>query len=223
MCGRFASTTPPDAIARLVKAMNPVPNVAPSWNIAPSQQAMAVRRQPKTGERHLDLLTWGFVPHWAKDLKAERKPINARAETVASSPMFRAAFVHNRCLVPADAYYEWHTAPDGKHPFAFARRDQNPIMFGGIWDILQGESGVLRTFSLLTTAANDTARTIHDRMPVIVESGDWPVWLGEEDGDATALLRPADDNILRAWPVSRRVNSPANNEISLLDPMPTTL
>ena len=87
----------------MVKAINPVPNVAPSWNIAPSQQAMAVRRHPKAGERHLDLLTWGFMPHWADDPRAERKPINARAETVAKSPMFRAAFAHNRCLVPADA------------------------------------------------------------------------------------------------------------------------
>ncbi len=99
MCGRFASFTPPDAIARLVEAVNPVPNVAPSWNIAPSQQAMVVRRHPKTGERHLDLLTWGFVPHWAEDPKTEHKPINARAETVATSPMFRAAFAHSRCLV----------------------------------------------------------------------------------------------------------------------------
>ena len=217
MCGRFASYTPPDAIARLVKAVNPVPNVAPSWNIAPSQQAMAVRRHPKTGERHLDLLTWGFVPHWVEDPRTERKPINARAETVATSPMFRAAFAHNRCLVPADAYYEWQTAPDGKHPYAAARRDGAPMMLAGIWDIWQGEAPPrLRTFAILTTSANATARPIHDRMPVIVEPDGWPLWLGEVEGDATTLLHPAGD-VLRCWPVSRRVNSPANNNADLLN------
>jgi putative SOS response-associated peptidase YedK len=220
MCGRFVTTTPAEAIARMVKAVNPVPNVAPSWNIAPSQQAMAVRKHLKTGERHLDLLTWGFVPHWADDLKTERKPINARAETVASSPMFRTAFAHNRCLVPADAYYEWRAAPDGKQPYAFARQDGAPMMLAGLWDIWQGTDGVrLRSFTLITTDANDIARPIHDRMPVIVEAEGWPLWLGEEDGDAGALLCPAGAAILKAWPVSRRVNSPANNDAQLLDEM----
>jgi len=216
MCGRFASYTPPEAIAQMVKAMNPVPNVAPSWNIAPSQQAMAVRRHPKTGERHLDLLTWGFVPHWADDPKAERKPINARAETVATTPMFRAAFAHNRCLVPADAYYEWQVTDGGKHPYAFARKDGAPMLLAGLWDVWQGENGTrMRSFTLITTTANATARPIHDRMPAIVEAGDWPLWLGDVEGDAKTLLRPAGD-VLHCWPVSRRVNSPANNDADLL-------
>ena len=218
MCGRFVSITPPEAIARMVKAVTPVPNMAPSWNIAPSQQAMAVRRHPKTGERHLDLLTWGFVPHWADDLKTERKPINARAETVVSSPMFRAAFAHNRCLVPADAYYEWQATPDGKQPYAFARQDGVPMMLAGLWDVWQGAAGAsLRSFTLITTSANDTARPIHDRMPVILEAGDWPLWLGDDEGEPGALLRPAGDEILKARPVSRRVNSPANNDAQLME------
>jgi len=218
MCGRFVSTTPAEAIARMVKAVNPVPNFAPSWNIAPSQQAMAVRRHPKTGERHLDLLTWGFVPHWADDPNTERKPINARAETVAASPMFRAAFAHNRCLIPTDAYYEWQAAPDGKQPYAFARQDGAPMMLAGLWDIWQGADGArLRSFTLITTDANDIARPIHGRMPAIIETEDWPLWLGDDEGDAGALLRPAGGDILRAWPVSRRVNSPANNDAHLLE------
>ncbi len=175
----------------MVKAVNPVPNVAPSWNIAPSQQAMAVRRHPKTGERHLDLLTWGFVPHWADDPNTERKPINARAETVATSPMFRAAFAHNRCLVPADAYYEWKAAPDGKQPYAFARQDGEPMMLAGLWDVWQGDGDArLRSFTLITTSANEIARPIHDRMPVIVEAGDWPLWLGDDEGDQGSCCGP---------------------------------
>jgi putative SOS response-associated peptidase YedK len=217
MCGRFVRTTPPEAIARMVKAVNPVPNVAPSWNIAPSQQAMAVRRHPKTGELHIDLLTWGFVPHWADDPNTERKPINARAETVATSPMFRAAFAHNRCLVAADAYYEWQAASDGKQPYAFARQDGAPTMLTGLWDVWQGEgSASLCSFTLITTGANEIARPTHDRMPVIVEAGDWPLWLGDDEGNAGELLRPAGDEVLKAWPVSRRVNSPANNDPRLL-------
>lgn len=218
MCGRFVSTMPPEAIARMVKAVNPVPNMAPSWNIAPSQQAMAVRRHPKTGERHLDLLTWGFVPHWADDPNTERKPINARAETVATSPMFRAAFAHNRCLVPADAYYEWQATTDGKQPYAFARQDGAPMMLAGLCDVWQGaDKARLRSFTLITTSANEIARPIHDRMPVIVEAGNWPLWLGDEEGDAGELLRPAGDEVLKAWSVSRRVNSPANNDAQLVD------
>jgi putative SOS response-associated peptidase YedK len=218
MCGRYASTTPPEMVRRLVKSVNPVPNIAPSWNVAPSQQALAVRRHPQTGERHLDLLTWGFLPRWADDPKAERKPINARGETVATNRTFRAAFAHSRCLVPADAYYEWQAAPDGKHPFAFARRDAQPMMFAGVWDIWQGTTGeTIRSFAIITTGANASARAIHTRMPVIVEPEDWPLWLGETEGDAAGLLHPPPESVLRAWPVSRRVNTPGNNDAGLLE------
>src|SRR5690349_3249548 len=106
MCGRFASFLPAEAIARLFRTVNPLPNLAPSWNLAPSQDAPVVRRHPKTGERHLDLLRWGLIPYFTQDPKGGRKPINARAETVASSGMFRAAFERRRCLVPAAAFYD---------------------------------------------------------------------------------------------------------------------
>ena len=117
MCGRYASFLPAEAIARLFEAANPVPNVAASWNVAPSQPAMVVRRHPESGERHLDLLSWGLVPHFTKDLKTARKPINARSETAATSGMFRGALAARRCLVPAEAFYEWR---------AMARRSPSP-------------------------------------------------------------------------------------------------
>ncbi len=104
MCGRYASSRPPELIARLFQTVNALPNVAPSWNFAPSQFAMVVRRHPETGERHLDLLQWGLVPHWSKDPPKTKHPINARAETVAASGMFCGAFAQRRCLVPADAF-----------------------------------------------------------------------------------------------------------------------
>jgi putative SOS response-associated peptidase YedK len=218
MCGRYASHLPAAAIAQLFRNSVPVPNAAPSWNVAPSQAALVVRRQPETGERRLDLLNWGFLPHWTKDLKAARRPINARAETVQSSPMWRDAFARRRCLVPADAFYEWQPVPDGpKQPYAIARQDGEPTAFAGLWDGWRSPEGeVVRTFAIIVTAANDTVAPIHDRMPVILERADWPGWLGEMDADPAMLLRPAADDVLRVWPVSRAVNSPHTNGPELL-------
>ena len=220
MCGRYASVLPPELIARMFGAVNAVPNVAPTWNIAPSQPAMVIRRHPKTGDRHLDLLRWGLVPHFTKRPKTARKPINARAETVASSSMFQGAFARRRALVPATAFYEWRTDAEagGKQPYAIARTDGQPMAFAGLWEIWRPPNGEkLRTFAIITTDANATMRQLHDRMPVILEPDDWPVWLGEVPSDRTALLRPAAEGVLRLWPVSRAVNSVRNNTPDLLD------
>ena len=221
MCGRFSSTTPPASVARLFKTAGAVPNTTPSWNVAPSQPAMVVRRHPESGERRLDLLTWGLVPHWTKDLPKARKPINARAETVATSPMFREAFHRRRCIVPADAFYEWQAQDDGpKQPYAIARRDGDLLAFAGLWEGWRGPAGeILRTFSIIVTVANEDLAPIHDRMPVILEQRDWPAWLGEQEADPTELLRPAEAGTVRIWPVSTRVNKPANNDAALLEPV----
>ncbi len=208
-------------MARLFKTAGAVPNAAPSWNVAPSQPAMVVRRHPETGERRLDLLTWGLVPHWTKDLAKARKPINARAETVATSPMFREAFHRRRCIVPADAFYEWQAQDNGpKQPYAIARRDGYLLAFAGLWEGWRGPAGeILRTFSIIVTVANEDLAPIHDRMPVILEQRDWPAWLGEQEADPTELLRPAEAGTVRIWPVSTRVNKPANNDAALLEPV----
>lgn len=222
MCGRFASFQPPDALRQLFRTVNPVPEEArPSWNVAPSQPALVVRRHPETGARHLDLLIWGLVPHWTKDLKTARRPINARAETVASSGMFRSAYAARRCLVPVDAWYEWQTTAAGKQPFAFARPDRETMAFAGLWESwkAEGTGKVLRTFTTLTTAPNTVAALVHDRMPVILQPADWPVWLGEAAGDPGALLRPAPDEFVETWPVSREVNTPRHNNPELLAPV----
>jgi putative SOS response-associated peptidase YedK len=192
MCGRFASYLPPDAIRALFRTKNAVPNLPPSWNVAPTQAAMVVRLNPETNDRHLNLLKWGLIPHFTKVLKAARKPINARAETVASSGMFRGALERRRCLVHADAFYEWRAMPDGKQPYAIGRKDGAPLAFAGIWEDWRGPEGeTLRSFAILTTSANATMHTLHDRMPVILEEEHWPVWLGERAGEPTGLMRPA--------------------------------
>jgi putative SOS response-associated peptidase YedK len=221
MCGRYANFLPAEAIARLFRTVNPLPNLAPSWNVAPTQPAMVVRRHPETGDRHLDLLKWGLVPAFKKDLRQGRWSINARAETVATLGMFRAALAKRRCLVPAGAFYEWKAEPTGKQPFAIARTDGNPMAFAGLWEAWRYPDGeILRTFTILTTYANSTMAKLHERMPVILEPADWPTWLGEAEGDPTALLHPAADHVLRLWPVSRRVNTPKNNDAQLLDRVP---
>lgn len=119
MCGRYASILTPDAIAAFFRTVNPPPNLRPSWNFAPTMQGPVIRRHPQTGERHLDALTWGLVPHFVTDLKAAPRPTNARAEGIATTPMFRAAYAARRCLVPAAAFYEWQTlAPAAAAPLA---------------------------------------------------------------------------------------------------------
>ena len=221
MCGRFASALPPEMIARIFRTRGVLPNAGPSWNIAPSNQAMVVRRHPEAGERRLDLLTWGFLPHWTKDLRNSRQPINARAETVATSRMFRDAFARRRGLVPADAFYEWQKR-DGapKQPYAIARADGRPLALAGIWEGWRGPGHeIIRSFAIIVTEANAEMAPIHDRMPVIIEEADWPAWLGETEADATELLRPAAAGVLRIWPVSTRVNRPANNDEQVLEPV----
>ena len=153
----------------LFRAAGPAPNLAPNWNVAPTNNAMVVRRHPRTGERQLDLLRWGLIPSWTFTLKQAR-PINGRSETAATNGMFKAALASRRCLVPADAFYEWLVAPDGKQPYAIARRDGSPLAFAGLWEWWKApDDELVRTFAILTTAANATMRQLHERMPVILE------------------------------------------------------
>ena len=218
MCGRIASQLPPELIRSLFGTVGTTPNLAPNWNVAPTQDAMVIRRHPETGVRRLDLLRWGLIPSWTKDIKAARKPINARSETAGSSGMFKAALASRRCLVPMDAFYEWQTLPDGKQPYAIARADGTPLVLAGLWEGWRSPDGeVVRTFAIMTTDANATMHELHDRMPVVLEPQAWAVWLGESAEDASDLMRPARDGVLRLWPVSRAVNSVRNNGPELLD------
>jgi putative SOS response-associated peptidase YedK len=220
MCGRYASFLPPDLIARLFGTRNLLPNLKPTWNMAPTMDAPVVRRHPESGERHLDALTWGFVPAFTKVLKEARRPVNARSETVATSGMFRNAFARRRCLVPAAAFYEWQATPAGKIPHAIARADGDPLAFAGIWEGWRSPDGdILRGFAILTTTANAQMSVLHERMPVILEPDDWPGWLNEAEVDPVTLLRPAHEGVLRLWPVDKRVGNVRNDGPELLLPV----
>lgn len=183
-----------------------------------------MRSHPETAERHLDALKWGLLPAWTKDPDHARRPINARAETVAQLPTFRGAFAKRRAIVVMEAFYEWRRPEkQPKQPFAIARADGSPLALAGLWEGFKGASGeVIRTFCLLTTSSNQLMGTIHDRMPVVLQPADWPLWLGETEGDATKLLlRSADENVLRLWPISTAVNAVRNNGPDLLAPLQT--
>lgn len=207
MCGRFASYLPPDAIRALFRTTNAVPNLPPSWNVAPTQAAMVVRLNSEMNGRHLDLLQWGLVPHFTRDLKA------AQADQCAVGDRRQLGHVPRRdrtppvpgacgCLLRMARDAGWQAAlcdqPKGWRANGLCR-SLGRLARTGRRDHC--------SFAILTTAANATMQTLHDRMPVILEEEHWPVWLGERAGEPTGLMRSADDGLLHLWAVSRAVNS----------------
>ncbi len=181
-----------------------------------------VRLNRDTGKRELSLLRWGLVPFWAKDTKIAYNTINARAEEAAAKPAFREAMKKRRCLVPADAFYEWkRLEPRTKQPFAVALKSGKPFAFAGLWESWWPKDGeALETFTILTTDPNEVMEPIHNRMPVILEPDDYDRWLNPGDPMRLPvdLLRPYNAEPMTAWPVSERVGNVRNNNPELLGP-----
>ncbi|MDX1499042.1 MAG: SOS response-associated peptidase [Woeseiaceae bacterium] len=215
MCGRFAFYSPAEATARLFDASGSL-DVRPRYNIAPTQDIAAIR--PHEDGRELVALRWGLVPFWAKDPSIGNRMINARAETVAEKPAFRAAYRRRRCLVPADGFYEWKKERQGKTPWLISRKDGAPFAFAGLWERWTSkETGEdIESATLITTAANDFMAELHDRMPVILDPGSADRWLagGDDALDYAIGHMPP----LRAWPVDRRVNNARNEGEELIRP-----
>ncbi len=222
MCGRFLLTSPVESLGRLF-GFPERPNLAPRYNIAPTQSVVVVRSDPELAGHHLALLRWGLVPFWAKSRVIGARMINARAETLSDKPAFRAAFRHRRCLILTDGFYEWQKRDDGtKQPYVIQRRDLAPFAFAGLWESWEDkEQGAnLETCSIVTTEANDVLRPVHHRMPVILEGQEArEQWLQPSSGpaDLQPLLRPAGEEAWVARPVSSRVNKVTNDGAELLD------
>jgi len=223
MCGRVAQKTPLSEIRVLFETVNPVPNAAPTYNGAPTDMLPAVRRD-QDGRCSLDLLRWGLVPWWAKDIKIGARCINAMAETVAAKPAFRDAFERRqRCIVPVDAFYEWKKTGTGKQPYAFVPADGLPLAMAGLWDCWKDRASgdTVQTFTIITTVPNELCAAIHDRMPVILPREKWATWLGERHADADQLrwmiLMPYPARLMRAYTVGPRVGNVKNNDPALLD------
>ncbi len=217
MCGRFALTTPPDVLAALFR-VEAVPAFAPRYNVAPTQRIPAVRGS--AGTREMVLLHWGLVPFWADDASIASRMINARAETAAAKPAFRAAFRKRRCLIPADGFYEWRKQGKAKQPYYIHRADGQPLAFAGLWERWDKGDEPLESCTILTTTPNALVAELHNRMPVILEPGAFERYLDPAVEDAAAigeLLGPAAEGVLDAYPVSTHVNKPANDDPRCLE------
>jgi putative SOS response-associated peptidase YedK len=225
MCGRYARKSAQELLAEWFEMDLEQMRWAPTWNAAP-QSFQPVVRLSDGGQREATLMRWGLVPSWAKDARIGLNTINARAEEAATKPAFRTALKMRRCLVPADAYFEWQqTGPKTKQPYAIALISGEPIAFAGLWESWHDFGGSeLETFTILTTAANEQLATIHDRMPVIIEHKDYDRWLvSDEKATVPAdLLHPYAADQMHAWPISDRVGNIRNNYASLLDPIDTS-
>ena len=224
MCGRYFQQRGSGDIARYFGTTNATPNLLPSFNRAPTQDGLVVRRHPETGARHLDALRWGLVPRWAKDASGGARMMNARSETVADKPAFREAFRKRRGIAVADGFYEWQALPGpngGKQPFAVAMADGAPMPLAALWEGWRAPDGtILRTYTILTTDAVPELSVLHDRMPVILPPEAWDAWLGAgdlEEAALMALLRPYPRKGLAVWPVGPRVGRVAEDDAGLLE------
>ena len=220
MCGRFTQRASAERIAEAF-GVREVPPLAARYNIAPTQSVLTVHGSPDGREARM--LQWGLVPRWAKDPSIGARLINARRETVGEKPAFRDSFRRRRCLIAADGFYEWRRTDGGKQPFFFRLRDDRPFGFAGLWDRWEGSDGApIVSCTILTTEANDVLRPVHDRMTVILDPGDYDLWL-DPDLKRTDLLhdllRPYSPGEMASHPVSLRVNRPSNDDPQCVTPL----
>jgi putative SOS response-associated peptidase YedK len=218
MCGRYAQRADSKRVAREFKVVE-VPAVEARYNIAPTQEVLAVYE--RADGREAAFFKWGLVPSWAKDTAMGARLINARSETVAEKPAFRQAFKQRRCVIPADGFYEWVRTEGRKQPFFFRMKDERSFGFAGLWERWEGEEGeVVNSCAILTTEANEVLRPVHDRMPVILHPEDYELWLGAEArelGLVKEMLRPYPGEEMVGYPVSSSVNSPRNHGVELIE------
>ena len=239
MCGRYLLHAPTELLERAfgVEFSRTARELgAPRFNIAPTQRVPIVRNRPgreltilrqgaAEGERELVPAKWGLIPGWAKDPAIGNRMINARAESVAEKPAFRTAFRTRRCIVPATGFYEWQRRAGGpKQPFLIRRRDGTPLGLAGLWeawtDRVTGEE--ITTCTIVTCEPNPLMAKLHNRMPVILGPSDYDAWLDPSKGGAD-LLRPCPQEWLEAVLVSTRVNSPGNDDATIIRPDGETL
>jgi putative SOS response-associated peptidase YedK len=231
MCGRYTLRTPAAKLIRLFDVSS-LPELAPRYNIAPTQRVLCVRALTEGGGgREAVLMRWGLVPFWAKDLAIGNQMINARSETAAEKPAFRTAFANRRCLIVADGFYEWQKLESGKkQPWLMEMPEQQPFAMAGLWEIwtppqseVQGGTGDMPehsiepviSCSILTTEANSDMRVLHDRMPVIVPIESWTAWLSPKAsrGQLKDLCRPLDDGLLQKREVTPAINRPIEPQV----------
>ena len=222
MCGRFTLRTPAHRLAEAF-GVDALPNLAPRYNIAPTQDVVAIRHADDG--RELTMLRWGLIPGWAKDPAIGARMINARAETVAEKPSFRAAFRQRRCLIAADGFYEWRTTAEApkapKQPYYIRLESDAPFAIAGLWERWRDPAGAtIESCTLITTEANPALAPIHHRMPVILAPADYDAWLEPRPASAAALhdlLRPYPGAAMTAFPIGRHVNNVRNDDPACIE------
>jgi putative SOS response-associated peptidase YedK len=223
MCGRFVSSTPAAVLAEQFSVTEVVaPDVGPRWNVAPTDEVLAVAT--RRGVRRLGVFSWGLVPGWSPK---PTRLINLRAETLASRPTFRRRLQRNRCIVPADGFYEWKAPGPGraKVPHFITSRDGRPLALAGLWAAVRPpgdeEAEWLRTCTIVTGPPNELVAAVHDRMPVVLPEAAWDAWLDDTEEDVallSSLLVPAPAETMEMWPVSTSVNAVGNDGPNLVAP-----
>jgi putative SOS response-associated peptidase YedK len=219
MCGRFALFAAGDELAERFQVAE-APRLDARFNIAPTQSVATVRATP--AGRALLYLRWGLIPSWSADPKIAYKLLNARSETVAEKPSFRSAFKQRRCLIPASGYYEWQKIGSRKQPHFIRPRDGGLFSFAGLWESWNDPEGeVVESCTILTTAANEAMRPIHDRMPVILDAGGDALWLDPTASadSLRALFVPFPAGRMEAFAVSPWVSNARNQGPKCLEPM----
>ncbi len=223
MCGRYTLATPVAELGRIF-GFDERPNLAPRYNVAPTQPIPIVRALD--GHRSLALARWGLVPPWADDPAIGNKLINARGETLLEKASFRNAAKARRCLVLADGFYEWKTEAGKKRPFRIVMRDRGPFALAGLWEAWKGPKGAplespLESATIVTTSANALLSGLHDRMPVILPPDAWDLWLDPKAPPELAmeLVRPAPEDWLETYPVGPRVGNVRNDDEGLIAPL----
>lgn len=228
MCGRFAQPRSSEELARIFHARPAADLAGNQFNVAPTDEVAAVVEHH--GERVVDAFRWGLVPFYATTSKGAARLINARAETAETTPAFRTAFERHRCIVPADAFYEWRRHRDPatgrvvrSEPFAIRREDGDLLALAGLWSSWRDPASAARlyTCTILTTDPNELVARLHSRMPVVLDPNDWDAWLGESTprAEIRVMLRPAPLDGLAAYAVSPAVNNVRSEGPELLDPL----
>jgi putative SOS response-associated peptidase YedK len=222
MCGRFTQQRPASELAEIFGAEPLVDDPGGHYNVAPTDDALVVVQRDE--RRGLTAYRWGLIPHWATEARVGSKMINARAETITSSPAFRDAFVRKRCLVPVDSFYEWKREGTVRQPYRIVRHDGRPLALAGLWAGWKDPAGdvVRRTFTIVTTTPNEAIAGLHDRMPVIVAEDAWARWLDPapaDPGELLGLLVPSEEVDLDVYAVVRDVNDVRRDGPELISPL----
>jgi putative SOS response-associated peptidase YedK len=231
MCGRYSLFVTPEELQSRFGVSVPE-SYGPRYNMAPGQDLPVIRADT---DDELSLANWGLVPSWVDEPEDSPKPINARSETVREKPMFKRAYESRRCLVPADGFYEWKKGTDGKQPYRVTFDSGEPFAMAGLFEVWEGvetQTGLdaftggdqveparkrVVSFTVVTTEPNDVVADLHHRMAVIVPPGEYDTWLHGDVNEAAELLEPYPSSGMRAYPVSRAVNDPADDSPSLVE------